>query len=86
MLTAGFICLAVSLIIPLVGELIHRSDPTGYRNWISGKIWLFIVMLGPALAGVALWKGSTLVRLMGIIVFVLQMPLFLRGASWLLWR
>ena len=83
-LIAGFICLVVSVIAPAIGELIHRADHSGYLNRIFSLTWLFIVIFGPALTGIALWKGSTFVRVMAIVVLVLQMPLFLRGASRLL--
>ena len=89
-LTGGSICLIVSwitfLLCVLFGELFHRSEGGKDLYGLLSYMGLWTALVGPAMAGAALWRGPSVVRFTAISLLVFQAPLFFRVASWLIKR
>ena len=86
-LVLAVVCCVVSWstwIFPSVGPMINRMD--GLRVPLLLYFWIqaWASLIGPVLTGIAMWKGSVAIRVLGGLVLLLQLPDALGTALWML--
>ncbi len=87
LLLLGVVCCLVwwsTKIFPSVGPMINRID--GLRVPLLLYFWfqLWAAVIGPVFTGIALWKGSGIIRVLGGLVLLVQLPDSLLAVLWML--
>jgi len=74
-----------TLLFPTVGPMIARMGG-GLHVALSlyFRFQLLARLIGPVFTGIAMWKGSGVIRLLGALVLLVQLPITLGAVLWLL--
>lgn len=86
-LVLGVVCCLMvwsTRIFPSVGPMINRMD--GLRVPLLLYFWVqnWAAVIGPVFTGIAMWKGSSVIRAVGVFVLLVQAPDALGTALWML--
>jgi hypothetical protein len=87
LLVLGIVCCLVSWstsLFPAFGPTINRID--GLRNLLLVYFWVefYAAVIGPVFTGIAMWKGSGVIRVSAVLVLLVQSPVSLAAVLWML--